>query len=172
MQKVLLVVLAALVLSVPAYAQETGLMDKNEVQLAAAWADVADVSATLLAAHYGRFITPNIQAQLGVIWADIDFEGSNVSAFAIAPAIAYYFIGENTTNIVPYLGVGYYFLNADAAEEGSINENGLEAFGGVKFFVGGDYLTSNRAFFVEYRYLNDVFGDNVSAVMVGITNFF
>ena len=171
MKKGLLVVLAALVLSAPAYAQQTGLMGKNEVSFAAMWQKVGSDSTTTVQASYGRFVTPNLEPQLGLTWSDS--EGSR--NLYIAPAVAWHFIGEGTTNVVPYIGVGWYFVNnKNGASE---SDNGLEAFVGAKLFIGGDYMTSNRAVFVEYRYLNDVSlgggsGENVNMVLIGITNFF
>ncbi|OFX13636.1 MAG: hypothetical protein A2Z18_07160 [Armatimonadetes bacterium RBG_16_58_9] len=149
--------------------EEMGMMDRTELSLSAAWVDVADITAMMFAAHYGKYLTPNLAVQLGALYANLDEGGSEVTGWALAPEVAYHFISETTTTTVPYVGVGWYFFNVDDLD---VDDNGLEAFVGAKFFMNGDYQTSNHAFFVEYRYLNDVAGENVNSVLIGITNFF
>lgn len=163
-KNVMLFVLAAMLLSSVAFAQDDmGMKGKTELSFAAAWADIAESDLTIVGVNAGHFFTPNWQAGLGALYLDLDGE----DAWALAPFVAYNFINESTTNMVPYVGVGYYFIDIE-----DDNESGFEAFAGARFFVGGDYKCANRAFFLEYRYLNDVADENVSTVMAGITNFF
>jgi len=167
-RKVMLLVIAMLMLSSASYAaiEQTGLMEKTEVQGAFAYLDVADISATLLALRAGKFVTPNLEVTLGFMWGSIE----DLDILGVAPEVAYHFISENTTNIVPYVGVGWWYF--DISNGGSFDDNGFDFFAGAKFFMDGDYNTSNHAVFAEYRYMNDVVDENVSVLMVGITNFF
>lgn len=162
------IVMLLLVCCIAGAASAQGLQGRSELQFAAAWVDVADLSATFVGVDYAKYISNNVDLELGFLFADADFGGADTSAWAIAPAIAYNFVSENTTNTVPYVGGGFYFFDGDDLD----SETGIQAFAGIKFFQGGDYRTANRAFFAEYRYLNDVAGENVNTVFLGITNFF
>ena len=175
-KKAALLIVVALVLGAASATQaEEGMLGRNEVSFAGTWAELsvggASVSATLFTAKYGRFVTPNIEPQLGLFYAKLDIGGGgDLSGWGITPAVSYNFVSEESTNIVPYVGVGWYFLDSDDL---GLSENGLTAFAGARFFVGGEnYATSSHAFFLEYRYMNGVGPANVNSVLAGITNFF
>ena len=140
-KKAALLIVVALVLGAASATQaEEGMLGRSELSFAGAWGKLsgggADVSATLFLANYGRFVTPNIEPQLGLFYAKLDLGGGgDVSGWGIMPAVSYNFVSEERTNIVPYVGVGWYFLDSNDL---NLSENGFTAFGGARFFVGGE----------------------------------
>lgn len=151
-----------------ALADEAGLNGKSEFSISAAWLHVAGSSFSLAIGDYGKFVTPNIEVKLGLATAHAS--GSNASA--ILPEVTYNFITPTTRNVVPYIGLGGYFIHGSgggALFAGNGNDSGFDAEAGARLFLNGDYKTSKTAVFIEYRYLNKVFNDNVSTVLVGLT---
>ncbi len=175
MYKVILLVCASLLLVSLAPAtmaqDDEGLKDKFELQAAAAWASVADIDVTALAFNAGKFLTRELEAQLGFLYLRGDLGGGSASLWAIAPAAVYNFVPKTPSSVVPYVGLGWYYLNGDSGSY-ETDENGLHFFVGAKFFLKGDYKTSNQAIFLEYRRLQDVFDQNIDLVWAGFTNFF
>lgn len=173
-RKVAVLIVLALVLGLAATAQaEEGMLGRNELAFAAAWAKISgggsDLSALLFATNYGRFVTPNIEPQIGLFYVNLKNSGS-ISGWGIMPAVSYNFVSETMTNIVPYVGLGWYFLDSNDL---SLSENGLTAFAGARFFVSGESCTTaSHAFFAEYRHINNIGGADINAVLFGITNFF
>jgi hypothetical protein len=165
--RITLLICAALLLSMVCTAfaaTEGGFAGKSEINFAAAWVHVAGESVTLGGVNYGKFFTPNVEGQIGVLYAKIS--GID-SMYAIAPAVSYSFVSPTTTNIVPYVGAGWAFFRAFGN-----SDNSFEAFAGGKFFLGGDYKTSKSAVFLEYRYINDIAGEKVNTVWTGISTMF
>lgn len=158
-----LLICAAVLMGIAAAGHAQGLMGRNELNAAAAWIKVEDLKLTLAGANYGRFVTPNVEAQLGILYLK---PSGGDSAYALAPAVSYYFISPSTTTTVPYVGAGYYWVSLFGEKE-----NDWHAFAGVKFFLDGNYSTAKSAAFLEYRYLKIV-DTNINVVWAGLSTFF
>jgi outer membrane protein W len=148
----------------------TGLNGRNELMAAATWTKIGsgdnDVKATLVGINYGKFIDPNIEVQLGTIYANADFQGDSVNAWVLTPGVAYHFVPKTPSAIVPYAGVGIAYARIKGLGE-SDSSTKFQYFGGAKFFIGGNYNTANKAVFVEYRHTDvSLFGDNAKLDMV------
>jgi outer membrane protein W len=163
-----------------AFAAETGgLMGRSEVMGAAAWAGTSvqgeDFNGFLLGASYGKFVTPNVEIQLSAIYGTVSALGEDLDALLLGPAAVYYFVPkEKKAAMLPYLGAGLVYARASGLGESDSSVK-LQYMGGVKFFIGGDYETANKAVFVEYRHASaDMFGENVGVdiVWTGLSCFF
>lgn len=146
-----------------ASAQEEGLLDKSEFNIAVNWMSVSDANIAAAQAGFGKYITPNVE--IGLSGQLLDLDGSNL--WAITPSVSYSFISESTTNLVPSIGLGWAFVGGEGDDD-----NGLELDLGLKVFLGGDYKDSSTALFVKYQFLNDILGENVNIVSLGISKFF
>lgn len=157
-----------LLLSVVATAFAQGMMDKKELEFAAAWAKISDLDATLLLANGGKFLNPNLELQATVLYAKIE----DLNIWAIGPMAVYHFFPTTPSSSVPYVGAGFYY--ASASDGSDINHTDWQAVAGVKSFIGGDYTQSNRAWFAEFRYIHNIMDsdENISSIMVGIANYF
>ena len=158
-----LLICVAVLMGIAAASHAEGLMGRNEINGSAAWIKVEDLKLTLAGVNYGRFVTPNVEAQLGVLYLKPSGEDS---AYALAPAVSYYFISPSTTTTVPYVGVGYYWISLFGEKE-----NNWEAFAGAKFFLDGNYSTAKTAAFLEYRYLK-IASTSINTVWAGLATFF
>lgn len=153
-----------------------GLAGKNEISAAAAWVQATgdiDVTATLVGVSYGKYINQNLEPKLDVIYAKAEFDGDDMSAWIIAPALLWNFTPKVPSAIVPYVGVGAAFASVDAG--GSDTSTAVEYMAGVKFFIGGNYDCADKNVFVEFRHTNvDIFGggDTINMVWTGISTLF
>lgn len=159
MSKVLTIVLciALCICAVAATAQE-GMKGRVEATGAFAYVNVSDLDLMVLAATYGKFVTPQVEAGLGVIWADLDGD----SIWGLAPQLAYHFVPEEPSKTVPFVAASYLYLDTPGD-----NYDTWSVSGGMKFFLDGDYTDANQAITAEVRYVNDVMGEDVLAVMAG-----
>jgi|GEM_PF-6378741 len=106
--------------------------------------------------------------------AKAELDGDDASAWIVAPAVVWNFTPKVPSAIVPYVGVGAAFASVDASGDSDSSIN-FEAFAGSRSFIGGDYCTSDKAVFVEYRYTQiDLFDSsaNLNMVWTGISVFF
>jgi len=146
-----------------ASAQEEGLLDKSEFNVALNWMSISDANITAAQAGFGKYVTPNVE--IGLTGQLLDLDGSNI--WAVTPGVSYSFFSDSTTNLVPSIGLGWAFVGGEGD-----NDNGLELDLGLKVFLNGNYTDSSTAFFVKYQYINDVFGENINIVSLGISKFF
>lgn len=174
MKKFVIVALCLLLLTVVAQVQAQGLTGKNAITGAAAWVNVSaddeDVSATLFSAGYSRFINENLELKADLIYARAELDDDDLSAWMIAPAVAWNFTPKTPSAIVPYVGVGAVFASIDTGHDDDTSFN-FEAFAGARFFIGGDYCNASKAVFLEYRYSNvELFDEdaNVNLLWAGI----
>jgi len=157
------------------FADSTALEDKSELMAAGAWIDTSeDLSGLVLGVGYGKFIDPNLEIKLDLLYGNVDFDGEDIDALVLAPAAVYNFVPETPSATVPYLGLGgaYARVSGDGESEDSLK---LQYFAGAKFFIGGDYETANKALFLEYRHTGiEFFGEEVDLDMVwgGLTCIF
>lgn len=168
MKKALTLILCVLMLVTvaAAYAENTGLAGKNEVMGAATWLKASnggdDVKVTILGTSYGKYFTNNWEGQLGFIYAKVEDE----KAWLIAPAAVYNFTPKQPSSTVPYLGVGLAYAKVDDGGD-SDSSTKLQYFGGCKFFLGGNYDTSTKSIFIEYRRTNlDMYDDSIDVDMI------
>jgi|WetSurMetagenome_2_1015567.scaffolds.fasta_scaffold258887_1 hypothetical protein len=165
-----LVFLLALLSACLADQTGTGLEGRNELMAAGAWAQVGsgdnDIKGTVIGVNYGKFIDPNLEVQLGTIYAQGDFEGDSAHAWLLTPGVAYHFVPKTPSAIVPYVGVGAAYAQVKG-EGDSDSSTKLQYFGGAKFFIGGNYDTANKAVFLEYRHTDvGLFGESAKLDMV------
>jgi len=171
-----------LISAIPVFADDgEGLAGKSEIMAAAAWAKVTAGSdsgtLTLAGATYGKFLNSNVEAQLGIIYAqvtDLPDIGGDIKATMLTPAVAYHFLSGEGSSTVPYIGAGAVYARLTS---GGTTETSTKAqyFAGVKLFIGGDYTTANKAVFLEYRRTNvELEGANstVDMVWAGISTIF
>ena len=147
-----------------ASAQEEGLNGKTELSVAADWTKIDSDSATTITLGVGKFVTPNVEPGL-----DLQYQkatGSDV-AWALVPNVSWNFISETTTNVVPFIGVGWAFVRS-----GGIDDNALVLDAGARFFLDGDYKTSGTSLFLKCQYTNDLFGSNINQITLGLSKFF
>jgi outer membrane protein W len=111
---------------------------------------------------------------LATIYGSIDMDGS-ANALVLAPGVAYHFIPQNSAAaVVPYVGAGLAYGRVDGFGD-SDSSMKLQYFVGAKCFIGGDYKTSNKAVFIEYRHTNiDLFDTDIKLDLVwaGLSCFF
>jgi len=180
--KKLMIVMACVLLLVLvgqcAFAQDTtGLKGRTEIQAAGAWLKTEVGSrkpeVTVIGGNYGTFIAPKIELQGALIYGNAKGLGSTTGhAWLIAPAALYNFVPETPSATVPYIGAGFTYANVSGGGE-SNDSFKLQYLAGVRFFLGGDYATSNKAVFIEYRHTNVDFGNNAKVDMIwtGISTF-
>lgn len=147
-----------------------GLQGRSEVQLAAAWlrADAGDdePELTLLGANYGTFVSPKWEIQGSLIYGKVSGVGSDsANAWLIAPAALYHFVPETPSSMIPYIGAGFAYADVSDGDE-SKDSLKLQYMAGVKFFIGGDYTTANKAIFLEYRHTEVEFSGSAKVDMI------
>ncbi len=147
--------------------------DKLEMSFSGGWAKLGnssgDISATYLIGNAGKMVTPNIQVQASVLYANLS---GMANIWAIAPAGVYYFNTKSTMDFTPYVGVGFYTGRASSGGGGE-SRTGFHYLLGAKSFLGQDPATAQKAVFLEYRFFNNIISDiDGSSIMVGITNYF
>lgn len=145
-----------------AFAQE-GMEGRTEGSGAFAYVDVADVDLLLLTAQYGKFVSPNLELSVGLLYADAD--GADI--WGLSPQVAYHFVPEESATRVPYVGAGFMHIDLDGE-----TESAWSLFGGMKFFLDGDYSDANQAIFAEVRWISDLADEDVLAIWGGFTQFF
>jgi outer membrane protein W len=155
---VLCVALFVGIMSAAFAATDEGLNGRSELMAAAAWVKASEsgdsITGTVLAGTYGQFITPELEVQLTTMYATADIFDGDVSAWVLAPAVAYHFIpADEAASIVPYVGAGLAYASVKGGDE-SDSSTKLQYFAGAKFFIGGSYKTANKAVFLEYRHTN------------------
>ena len=171
MKKVVLVLLCVVLAGTctsafAATAPNCGLQGRSELSVAAAWlkvsADDVDVNATLLAFDYGKYLTNNWEVRLDTIWAHGHALGDNADALLLGPAVEYNFVPDKPSSTIPYVGVGALYADASAV---GLSDSSTKAqyFAGVKIFLNGDYNTSDKNVFIEYRHFNaDLFDADIT----------
>lgn len=175
MKKIVVLGLCLVLLLGAVQVMAAGLAGKNEISAAAAWVRASNddgpesISATLVGAAYGRYITENFEIKLDVIYADSE----GMSAWVIGPAAIWNFTPKVPSSVVPYIGVGALWANIDA--DGTDSSFNLEYMAGVKLFIGGTYDCADKNVFVEYRHSDiEMFGGgaDVDMVWTGISTIF
>jgi hypothetical protein len=174
LKKLMFVMACVLLLGIAgqfAVAQDgTGLQGRSEVLLAAAWlradAGSEEPELTLLGASYGMFVSPKWEIQGSLIYGKVSGIGSDsANAWLIAPAALYHFVPETPSSMVPYIGAGFAYADVSDGEDSSDSLK-LQYMAGVKFFIGGDYTTANKAIFLEYRHTEVEFADSAKVDMI------
>ncbi|MDO8588593.1 MAG: hypothetical protein Q7T82_16315 [Armatimonadota bacterium] len=166
--KKLIVALACVALALgmvaAAFAEEGGLNGKTELSVSASWVEVDSDSFTQLTLGVGKFITPNVEPGL-----DVQYQKASGSdaAYVLLPNVSYNFISETTTNLVPFVGVGWAFARSSGEDD-----NALVLGAGLRFFLDGDYNSSSTTLFLKYQYTNDLFDNNINQISLGISKFF
>lgn len=164
MSKVLMIALciALCICAVAATAQE-GMKGRVEATGAFAYLNVANTDLILLSAAYGQFVSPKLEVGLGMVFADIDGN----TFWGLAPQLAYHFVPEEPSKTVPFVAASWMYLDTPGD-----NFDSWSISAGMKFFLDGDYTDGNQAITAEVRYIDDVMGEDVLAVMAGFTQFF
>lgn len=170
----------ALLTVLPVSAANTvSLKGKNEVLGAAAWmkGSGGGVSAdgTLVGVNYGKFITDNVELELGLIYGKVSGNTSgsssgNLSATILAPSVVYNFVPKQPAAAIPYVGAGLAYAQL-AGSLGSATSTKLQYFAGGKFYIGGNADVANKFIFLEYRHADAKFKSTsikIDAVWTGI----
>jgi outer membrane protein W len=171
MKRTIVALLCAILLigAVVAASGQDGLLGRKEAAFSVAWADIGDTKTTMANVRYGTFFTPQVEALVGVTYNKAS-DGTSETAWGASLGAAWHFVPATASSTVPYIGAGFNYLKVSDGVSDSDTSYGI--FGGAKFFLGGDYTTSKSAVFVQFDWVNDVFGDNMKTLSVGISTWF
>lgn len=164
-------IIAALIVMIIAFApiasHAQGLNGENEFSVTGAWFDVSGGGASLklagIGGSYGKFVSPNFELSLPLVFANTSEDGLNLNLYALEPEVTYYFASKNQTSpVVPYLGAGATWVDLSGNDGyGSHTSTKPTYFAGVKWFLGKTPATSDKALWFEYRHWEFDFSDTV-----------
>jgi opacity protein-like surface antigen len=130
--------------SVPAAAQAL-----NEVSIFGSWDDVrepSDLEQTTLHLRYGRYMTPQVVATLGVSRTSFDGSGVDFTMTALTVGGKYYFGERRASTLVPFADVAIGVAATDTPGQDGTDFT-WEIGGGAAFF-----LNDTTSFDASLRY--------------------
>ena len=124
-----------------------------------------DIDMLAITGTYGYFVSDPLQLSVNVAWLDLDVAGSDLTARSIGVGADFHF--ATTTALVPYVGAGLNWVDADFGF-GSDDDWSWQVRGGLKQFVANNVALKYEVSYTSYDEL-DLDGFTVS---VGLSFFF
>jgi len=165
MKKILTTALIAATLATSAMAfEQQGVKEGNSrVGVNAMYMSVTpdggdSIDMGLITGSYAAFLTDSVELGLGLTYIISD----DNSDYTLTPFAKYNFVDVSPT-VVPYVGLGFAYMNGDSTEEA---ETGYNAEGGVKIFTSETTAITTALFYEAY----DEF--DITGLKIGIEIYF